>query len=197
MTAPSYYPPAPVATPAPFGAGYEAQGSGSNQIASYEQHQYEGLNQQGFAMPRQFVGGSRESSSIGVVVAQARMPLSDGQIAQGLLILDVKKDSPAAKAGLEGYHQAVQSVLTGATVVAAMVFPPAILALPVIDYTGVGQSYEIIIGVDGIRVTNFMDFDDQVSKAKPGEIVYLTVIRNGRRLQITVPIPLATQTATR
>lgn len=197
MPASSYYPPAPVTTPSPLDAGYEAQGSASNQIASYEQHQYQGLNRQGFAMPRQFVGGGKESSSIGVVVAQARMPLSDGQIAQGLLILDVKKGSPAAKAGLEGYHQAVQSVLTGATVVAAMIFPPAILALPVIDYTGVGQSYEIIIGVDGIRVTNFMDFDDQVSKAKPGEIVYLTVIRNGRRLQITVPIPLATQAATR
>lgn len=148
-------------------------------------------------MPNQFIGQGTESSPIGVVVAQARRELSNDRVAQGLLVLEVKKGSPAAKAGLRGYHQMAQTVLTGVTLAAAMVFPPAILALPVIDYTGVGQSYDMIIAVDGIRVTNFMDFNDEVSKAKPGEIIYLTVIRDGTRLQIRVPIPLETRTAMR
>lgn len=191
---PSESHPSPSATPSPV--VYQDDGSASNQIASYEQHQNPGLNP-GFKAPGQFVTGGTETSSIGMVVAQARRNLANGRDAQGLLILSVKNGSPAAKAGLRGYHQAVQTVLTGVTLAAAMVFPPAILALPAIDYSGIGQSYDLIIGVDGTRVTNFIDFEDEVSKAEPGEIVYLTVIRDGKRIQIRVHIPSSTQTAAR
>jgi len=80
-------------------------------------------------------------------------------------------------------------VLEGAAVAAAMVFPPAILAVAVLDQTHVGESYDMIIGVDGKRVSNFLDFEDQMREAKPGDVVYLSVIRNGTRMQVPVQVP--------
>ena len=63
------------------------------------------------------------------------------------------------------------------------------LVLPVIDYTQVGESYDMIIGVDGARVTNFLDFEERMRNIKPGEVVYLSVVRNGKRMQVPVPVP--------
>jgi S1-C subfamily serine protease len=69
-----------------------------------------------------------------------------------------------------------------------MVFPPAILAVPVIDYSGVGESYDMIIGVDGSRVCNVLDFEDRMRNIQPGQTVYFNVVRNGKRMQVAVPI---------
>ena len=55
-----------------------------------------------------------------------------------------------------------------------------------IDYTEVGESYDMIIGVDGSRVTNFADFEERMRNVQPGELVYFSVVRNGKRIQIPV-----------
>jgi predicted metalloprotease with PDZ domain len=52
-----------------------------------------------------------------------------------------------------------------------------------------GENYDLIIGVDGNRVTNFMDFHDQLREAQPGETVYLNILRGGKRLQLPVEMP--------
>jgi S1-C subfamily serine protease len=49
-------------------------------------------------------------------------------------------------------------------------------------------AYDLIIGVDGSRVTNFLDFYDCMRDVQPGEIVYLNILRNGRRVQMPVRI---------
>lgn len=134
-------------------------------------------------------------SEIGAELVEAQHRIDSGRVADGLLVVRVVRGSPADKAGLRAFHRTTHAVLTGATLAAAMVFPPAILALPVIEYTRVGESYDMIIGIDGMRVTNFIDFEDEMRKARPGEIIYLSVIRNGKRIQIRVPIPSTTQTA--
>jgi S1-C subfamily serine protease len=61
----------------------------------------------------------------------------------------------------------------------------------------VGESYDMIIGVDGSRVTNFLDFQDRMRDLQPGEIVYLSVVRNGKRLQVTLPVTATTLQATK
>src|SRR4029079_9647478 len=82
-----------------------------------------------------------------------------------------------------------QDVLEGAAVAASLVFPPAVLAVPVIETIQLCENYDLIIGIDGNRVTNFMDFQDQLRDARPGETVYLNILRGGKRLQIPVEMP--------
>ena len=48
------------------------------------------------------------------------------------------------------------------------------------------QSGDIIVGVDGTHVKNYSDIPRQISFAKPGSTVKLTVIRNKK--EITVPV---------
>ena len=80
-----------------------------------------------------------------------------------------------------------------------MAFPPAflatIIALPMIDYTEAGQSYDMIIGLDGSRVNRFDDFEERMHDVQPGELVYLNVVRNGKRIQLPISIPLLSTSA--
>ncbi len=53
------------------------------------------------------------------------------------------------------------------------------------------MSYDLIIGVDGERIRDLMDLDDSLQNAGPGDIVYLSIMRRGERLQIPVLLPRA------
>ena len=53
-----------------------------------------------------------------------------------------------------------------------------------------GQPHETIIAVDGERTRDVTDFEEVIEKAKPGEVVYLTVVSGGRREQIRVALPV-------
>jgi S1-C subfamily serine protease len=83
-------------------------------------------------------------------------------------VVALQPGSPAERAGVMAGHRAVHDVLEGAVVVASLVFPPALLAVPVIETIQLGENYDLIIGVDGYRVTNFMNFQDQLREAQPG-----------------------------
>ncbi len=61
--------------------------------------------------------------------------------------------------------------------------------LSIVDQTHVGETYDLIIGVDGTRVGNLIEFEDQMRRVKSGQIVYLSMIRDGARLQIAVNLP--------
>jgi len=137
----------------------------------------------------EFLSETSETSPIGVELREDVCKLNDGAKAEGLAVLSVRKDSPAAKAGLQSAHNTTHEVLEGASVIAALVFPPAIMATAIIDQTRVGESYDVIIGVDGKRVSNVLEFEDQIRDLKGGDVVYLTVVRKGSRLQIPVQVP--------
>jgi S1-C subfamily serine protease len=150
----------------------------------------------GLGSMRDFMAeGEAEKSAIGIEMREARRKLKTGEESDGLLIVNVDRNSAAAKAGLKPYKRMGHNILTGAAIGAAMVFPPAILVLPVIDYTEVGESYDMIIGVDGTRVTSFIEFEERMRNIQPGELVYLNVVRNGKRLQIPVPVPTLSTSA--
>jgi PDZ domain len=129
------------------------------------------------------------TSPLGFEVREDKRRLKSGGEAQGLLIVDVFAGSPAARAGLHPYHRAMRDVLETAAVAGAMFVPPVVLLVPVFDQVRLGESYDLIIGVDGSRVTNFLDFQERLRDLQPGEIVYFSIVRNGARMQIPVPVP--------
>jgi S1-C subfamily serine protease len=79
-------------------------------------------------------------------------------------------------------------VLIGTGAAAAVFFPPAIIAVALLANSRVGQSFDLIIGVDGIRVRNTFELVQAVADARPGDTVYLAMVREGRRIQVAVPV---------
>jgi hypothetical protein len=164
-------------------------------IARYEEEQSGVPPQQ---VLQQFDNDGELSTPFGMQLREAKRTLKSGEDADGLLITSVQKGSPAAAAGLHPYSHAVHDALAGAAMVGAMApfGQPAILLIPVLDIMQVGESYDMIIGVDGSRVTNFLDFQDRMRDLQPGEIIYLSVVRDGKRLQVTLPVTADTLQAT-
>lgn len=140
----------------------------------------------------EFLAETSDLSPIGVEIRQDHCKLADGERAEGLAIVGVRRGSPAAQAGLRAAANTTHSVLEGFMVVASLVFPPAILATALLDSSHVGESYDLIVGVDGERVSNVLEFEDRMRDVKPGDIVYLSLIRDGSRIQVPVHVPLDT-----
>ncbi len=158
------------------------------EVTRYQQEQ-SGMPPRQLKDLQEFVSEGEMSSPIGMELREARRTLKSGEEADGLLVMDVQKGSAAATAGVHAYTRTTHNVITGAAMAAAMVFPPAILIVPALDYTQIGESYDLIIGVDGSRVTNFLDFQDKMRDVQPGEVIYFSIVRNGKRIQISVPVP--------
>ena len=107
---------------------------------------------------------------------------------QGLLVVDIAPGSPGAYAGLHPFRQPARDILNGVGMLAAMAFPPAAVVVPIMESVPLHEAYDLIIGVDGSRVTNFMDFYYCMREVQPGEIVYLNLLRNGHRVQVPLRI---------
>jgi hypothetical protein len=170
------------------------QGSlGGNEIVNYEKDQSEPLLEPQLHSLQEFISEGDNTSPLGIELREERRKLRSGSEADGLLIVGVMNNSPAAKAGLRACQRTAHDVLEGVAVAAALVFPPAMLAVPIVDQVHVAESYDLIIGVDGSRVTNFLDFEDRMRDVQPGEIVYLSIVRNGDRVQVPVQLPSTIQ----
>jgi hypothetical protein len=156
---------------------------------SYEQAKEPEMNGPPIGSLDDFMSDGDFTSPLGIEVREDKRRLKGGEEADGLLIVDVFAGSPAAHAGLRSYHRAMRDALETAAVAGAMFCPPVVLLVPVFDQVRLGESFDLIIGVDGSRVTNFLDFQDRLRDVQPGEIVYLSIIRNGKRAQIPVPVP--------
>ncbi|HLH76190.1 MAG TPA: PDZ domain-containing protein [Candidatus Binataceae bacterium] len=107
----------------------------------------------------------------------------------GLQVMGVQRNSPAWRAGIRPYHALGRYVLNGAGIAAAMFFPPVIVAVGIIDQTHIGESYDMIIGVDGQRVRHIIDLEDLTANDKPGDTLYLMIVRAGKRIQVPVQLP--------
>jgi len=186
----------------PSGAALDAQAAADSQpsnegndIAKYQEEQAgmpPGQLMQGFGSDGEL------STPFGMQLREAKRTLKSGEDADGLLITSVQKGGPAATAGLHPYNHTVHDALAGAAIAASLVpfGQAAILLIPAMDMMQVGESYDMIIGVDGSRVTNFLDFQDRMRDLQPGEIIYLSIVRNGKRLQVTLPVTADTLQAT-
>jgi hypothetical protein len=163
--------------------------SQSPQISNYEANQQMPLNEPQLHSLQEFMNEGVNTSPLGVELQEGARRTKSGREVDGLLVVALQPGSPAERAGVQAGHRQAHDVLEGAAVAASLVFPPAVLAVPVIETIQVGENYDLIIGVDGNRVTNFMDFQDQLRDAQPGETVYLNILRSGKRLQVPVEMP--------
>ena len=179
------------AAAAPTGAAGEQAGSADydDGIIRYQHAKTSDINGPPIGSLQDFMSEGDITSPLGIEVREDKRRLKGGGEAQGLLIIDVFAGSPAARAGLHRYHRAMRDALETAAVAGALFFPPAVLLVPVFDQVHLGESYDLIIGVDGTRVTNFLDFEERVRDVQSGEIVYFSIVRNGERMQIPVPVP--------
>jgi PDZ domain len=167
----------------------------SNDIARYQEEQSGGMPPP--QLTQQFDNDGELSTPFGMQLREAKRSLKTGEDADGLLITAVAKGSPAASVGLRPYAHGVHDALTAAAIVGTVfTLGVSVVAIPAIDYMQVGESYDMIIGVDGSRVTNFLDFQDRMRDLQPGEVVYLSILRDGKRVQVTMPVTADTLQAT-
>ena len=110
---------------------------------------------------------------------------------QGLLVVDIEPGSPGAAAGLHPYRQPIRDVLNGVAMLGVMMCPPAIIVAPLVGSVPLHENYDLVIGIDGFRVASFLDFYERVRDTRPGEVVYLNILRNGHRVQVPLQITSA------
>jgi len=158
-------------------------------IIRYEHAKDEEMNGPPIGTLDDFMSEGDITSPLGIEVREDKRQLKGGGDVQGLLIVDVFAGTPAARAGLHPYHRAMRDALETAAVAGAMFCPPVVLLVPVFDQVRLGESYDLIIGIDGSRVTNLLDFQNRLHDVQAGEIVYFSLVRNGRRVQIQIPVP--------
>jgi S1-C subfamily serine protease len=131
-----------------------------------------------------------EVSQLGIEVRDDNAKLQDGREVRGVAVVDVARD--AAGAAAFASHRTSRYVLTGALIgtgaAAAVFFPPAILVVAMLANSRVGQSFDLIIGVDGVRVRNTFEFVQAIGDVRTGDTLYLALVRDGRRVQIAVPV---------
>jgi hypothetical protein len=164
----------------------------NDEIARYQEEQ-SGMPPEQLKSLQEFDSEGELSTPFGMQLREARRELKSGEDADGLLITAVDKGSPAANAGLRPYSHKVHDAIAAAAMVGAVFSGGlSVVVIPALDYMQVGESYDMIIGVDGSRVTNFLDFQDRMRDLQPGEIVYLSILRDGKRIQVTLPVTAAT-----
>ncbi len=162
-------------------------------VVNYEKNSESPVSPPGVGSIRDFmIDGQDEMSPLGFEVQEDRRKLKSGEEAAGLIVTRVEAGGPAAKAGLKAYNHPVKRALEAASVIASVLVPlaaPAMMLVPIMESSHLGEDYDLIIGVDGFRVSNILDFEDRMRDVQPGEIVYLSLVRNGNRMQIPVQVP--------
>ncbi len=129
----------------------------------------------GFAIPinriRQIVPqliehGKVTRADIGIVAVK--------EIKQGLQIVEVNKGGPAEKAGLQGWKMVRRRVTRGPLAYDVERQDPS--------------NADIIVAVGGQPVDSASAFVDKIEEHQPGEQVVLTILRQGRQLQVPVTL---------
>ncbi len=122
--------------------------------------------------------------------------MRDGQQVGGLQVMDVDADSPASRAGLKAPTPMTTVGASGTT--AGELLGPLDAALrPLLAKSGqLGEDGDLIVAIDDHRVTSDSDLPDRLAELHPGDIIYLTVLRQQRggsyttvKLPVTLGFP--------
>jgi hypothetical protein len=119
--------------------------------------------------------------------------IRDGQQVGGLEVMEVDGESPASRAGLKARTPMTTVGASGAT--AGELLGPLDAALrPLLAKSGqLGQDGDLIVSIDDHRVTSDSDLPDHLAQLRPGDIVYLTVLRQqrgGSYKAVKIPVTL-------
>ncbi|QDT72179.1 S1C family serine protease [Lacipirellula limnantheis] len=93
----------------------------------------------------------------------------------GLVIRQVAEDGPAAQAGLRGGRVVMQQLKRGGFVLAEK---------PVLDYSQADR----VVAIDGEELRTGVQFQDKLWSHRPGDVVTLTVVRSGERVDVPVKL---------
>jgi S1-C subfamily serine protease len=145
---------------------------------------------------KDYVGGDStrgpvEVAQLGLLVYDAKANLEDGREIAGVAVADVVPEGAAARAGIQSTAPgtATVAVVMGATIAAAVFFPPAVIGIALLAHMEAGKPGELIIGVDGNRVRNTLELMQAVANFKTGDVAYLAMVHKGHRVQLPVVVP--------
>src|SRR6266851_6406055 len=128
------------------GSASGEMGAPSGQIVNYQQYQNAQRIDPQLRSLQEFIQEGDNTSSLGIEVQEAQRKTRSGKMADGLVIVGVIKGSPADLAGLRAYRRTTSDVIKVVAVVAALVFPPAVLVAALADQVNIGDTYDLIIG---------------------------------------------------
>jgi S1-C subfamily serine protease len=95
----------------------------------------------------------------------------------GLEVVSVDPSSGAARAGLHGQARATALGIAGG-IGGLLLGPLELMVLPLLERSGaLGTGGDLVLAVDDIRVRDVNEFRKAMRALKPGDSVYLTVIR--------------------
>jgi len=130
---------------------------------------------------------------VGISVQRIESHSTPGHDIEGLEIVAVDPGSPAEQAGLKGRTGMTGLGATGATA-GALMAPLDLAVLPLLNKAGqLGQTGDLIIAIDDRRVTSQLDLATALNNLKPGDTIYLTVVRldHGGSKTTKIPVRLA------
>jgi len=136
-------------------------------------------------------GEPLEVQPLGITIRDDTGNLDDRAGVRGAAVVSVSVQG--ASAGILDDHHASHMVATGALIgagaAAAVLFPPAVIAVAILaSQRHQAESCDLIIAVDGTRVRNTVDLADAVQDIRTGDAVYLTIVRQGQRKQVVVHV---------
>ena len=113
---------------------------------------------------------------------------SPGKEEHGLEVLTVDPDSPAALAGLQARSGMTAVGAAVSTLTEILPGGPYIANKALGNSGALGMAGDLIVSVDDRRVSGQGDLENALSQLKPGDTIYLTVIRTDRGAQKTVKV---------
>ena len=100
-----------------------------------------------------------------------------GKEENGLEVMTIDANSPAAQAGLQA-RSGMTAVGAAISTLSGILPGGSILATKALGSTGaVGQGGDLIVGIDDQRVRDQSDLENAMARLKPGDTVYLNVLR--------------------
>lgn len=113
---------------------------------------------------------------LGIAVDEETVTVS-GRKLQGLQVVSVDPHSPAAAAGLKPAEAPTTLGASGATA-STLLGPAALVMVPLLRETGqLGAEGDLIVAADDHRIASKQDLADELAKLKPGDTLWLTVMR--------------------
>ena len=94
----------------------------------------------------------------------------------GLEVTTIDRNSPAERAGLKATGDK-GGMIAAAETASAFLGPLQILTNGLLEKAAQGERGDLIVAVDDQRVRSQIDFDEAMAKARPGDTMYLTVVR--------------------
>ena len=176
-----------------------ARPTNADEVESSALNRSEGLPPNVGSVTEYIENGSNPARSsylplIGIHVFEGPGKLASGQQLSGISVISVDRPGPGDEAGLRAQHvrvlRAATEVGLGVAIVgAALLFPPAMLGVPLIQHMDSATAYDVIVAVDADRTRNISELEDCLRNVKASETIYVTVIREGRREQLRVLAP--------